>query len=114
MFVEPLAAWREVHVHPTKTALDWAGRVKRLVDHPRLAQAERNERQTGIDWQFTTDDARRKLKRLYPKIELRQTTSASANFNLRVQVLELDSCILDGELPVDTALLFSGGFCPSR
>lgn len=31
----------------------------------------RNERQIGIDWQFTTEDARTKLKRLYPKIELR-------------------------------------------
>ena len=30
---------------------------------------ERNEAQTGVDWQFTTDRARTKLKRLYPKIE---------------------------------------------
>lgn len=29
----------------------------------------RNHQQTGIDWQFYTDDARIKLKRLYPKIE---------------------------------------------
>jgi hypothetical protein len=28
----------------------------------------RNRRQTGVDWQFTTDNARVKLKRLYPKI----------------------------------------------
>lgn len=34
-------------------------------------QQDRDERQTGIDWQFTTTDARVKLKRLYPKIELR-------------------------------------------
>jgi hypothetical protein len=34
-------------------------------------QTDRNERQTGIDWQFSTDKARIKLKRLYPKIELR-------------------------------------------
>ena len=34
-------------------------------------KADRNERQKGIDWQFSTDDARIKLKRLYPKIELR-------------------------------------------
>ena len=34
-------------------------------------QADRNERQKGIDWQFSTDEARIKLKRLYPKIELR-------------------------------------------
>jgi len=30
---------------------------------------DRNRRQTGVDWQFTTEDARIKLKRLYPKIE---------------------------------------------
>ena len=29
---------------------------------------ERNRRQIGVDWQFTTSDARIKLKRLYPKI----------------------------------------------
>ena len=28
----------------------------------------RNQRQTGIDWQFQTEDARIKLKHLYPKI----------------------------------------------
>ncbi len=32
------------------------------------AQA-RNQRQTGIDWQFRTSDARMKLKYLYPKIK---------------------------------------------
>lgn len=34
-------------------------------------ESDRNERQTGIDWRFTTEGARIKLKRLYPKIELR-------------------------------------------
>jgi hypothetical protein len=29
---------------------------------------ERNTRQIGVDWQFSTDNARTKLKRLYPKI----------------------------------------------
>lgn len=151
MFVQPLGGWREVHVSETKTARDWAGYVKWLVDHPLFAQAERitlvcdnlnthamsslyatfsaeeayrlmnrlelvftpkhgswlnmaepelsvmtrqcfsdrvsnpseaqsritawqtdrNKRQTGIDWQFTTTDARTKLRRLYPKVELR-------------------------------------------
>jgi len=27
---------------------------------------QRNKPQKGVDWQFTTDDARIKLKRLYP------------------------------------------------
>lgn len=32
-------------------------------------ESDRNTRQKGIDWQFTTDTARVKLKRLYPKIK---------------------------------------------
>jgi hypothetical protein len=150
MFVEPLGGWREVHVSKTKKAIDWAGYVKWLVDHPRFADAERitlvcdnlnthvmgslyaafpaaeayrlmskldlvftpkhgswlnmaepelsvltrqcftdrvgsqkevtrrvsewdkdrNKRQKGIDWQFTTENARIKLHRLYPNIKL--------------------------------------------
>jgi hypothetical protein len=30
--------------------------------------AQRNTAQTGVDWQFTTANARTKLKRLYPKV----------------------------------------------
>jgi hypothetical protein len=148
MFVEPLGGWRDVPVTATKTAVDWAHQVRRLVDQPRYAQVERitlvcdnlnthtlaslyqafppeeaariadkldlvhtpkhgswlnvaeselsvltrqsldrrvatqaevenesaawfhdrNKRQVGVDWQFTTADSRRKLKHLYPKI----------------------------------------------
>ena len=32
-------------------------------------EQQRNASQTGVDWQFTTADARVKLKRLYPKIQ---------------------------------------------
>ena len=32
-------------------------------------ESDRNIRQKGVDWQFTTADARIKLKRLYPKIQ---------------------------------------------
>jgi len=31
-------------------------------------ETKRNEGQRGVDWQFTTADARSKLKRLYPVI----------------------------------------------
>jgi hypothetical protein len=31
---------------------------------------QRNERQKGVDWRFTTADARIKLKRLYPQIQM--------------------------------------------
>ncbi len=32
--------------------------------------SKRNEQQKGIDWRFTTKDARIKLKRLYPRIQM--------------------------------------------
>jgi hypothetical protein len=28
----------------------------------------RNDKQIGVEWHFTTDDARIKLKHLYPKV----------------------------------------------
>jgi len=31
---------------------------------------DRNNRQTKVDWQFRADDARIKLKRLYPRISV--------------------------------------------
>jgi hypothetical protein len=31
-----------------------------------LWESDRNKRQKGVNWQFTTEDARIKLKRLYP------------------------------------------------
>ncbi|HUW19524.1 MAG TPA: IS630 family transposase, partial [Sedimentisphaerales bacterium] len=31
-------------------------------------QAERNDAEVSVDWQFTTADARAKLKKLYPVI----------------------------------------------
>jgi hypothetical protein len=30
----------------------------------------RNKEQTGVDWQFTNEDARTKLKRLYPQVKM--------------------------------------------
>jgi hypothetical protein len=41
MFVEALAGWREVMVTASRTAVDWAQRVREIVDHPRYAGAER-------------------------------------------------------------------------
>ena len=35
----------------------------------------RNIQAVGLDWQFTTAEARIKLKRLYPKIQLQGSTS---------------------------------------
>lgn len=42
-------------------------RLRRVVE---AWEEERNERQVGVDWQFTTAKARVKLKRLYPAPQL--------------------------------------------
>ena len=48
---------------------------RRIVDKPTLRrevaawEEERNGMQKGVDWQFTTADARIKLRRLYPRIQ---------------------------------------------
>jgi hypothetical protein len=148
MFCEPLSCWREAHVRPQRTKVDWAHEVAELL-RTRYAAAERvmlvcdnlnthtkgafyeafppsqaraivarlefhytpkhgswlniaenelssltrqclsgrrigdmellrsethawdqasNKKQRGVDWQFKIDDARHKLKRLYPNI----------------------------------------------
>jgi hypothetical protein len=36
--------------------------------------SNRNDMQVGIDWRFTTDDARIKLKRLYPVVNVQEST----------------------------------------
>ena len=49
---------------------------RRIPDMPALRrethswEQTRNEKQKGVDWQFTTDDARIKLKNLYPYIQM--------------------------------------------
>jgi hypothetical protein len=48
-----------------------AGRIaciKKMRDEVKAWNDDRNNRQSNVDWQFRTDDARIKLKRLYPKL----------------------------------------------
>jgi len=42
--------------------------IESLNDELRIWHTQRNQAQKGVDWQFTTDDARIKLKRLYPTL----------------------------------------------
>ncbi len=42
-----------------------------LARHLAVIERDRNEAGKGVDWQFTTDQARIKLKRLYPSFEVR-------------------------------------------
>lgn len=41
-----------------------------LIRRTKAWMNHRNAQQTGVDWQFTTDNARIKLKHLYPKIKM--------------------------------------------
>ena len=45
--------------------------VEELERHLAAIECERNESARGIDWQFSTEQARIKLKRLYPSLEVR-------------------------------------------
>jgi hypothetical protein len=42
--------------------------IETVADEAKTWATDRNRRQVGVDWQFTTGDARTKLKHLYPKI----------------------------------------------
>jgi hypothetical protein len=44
------------------------GEKETLVSEVAAWEVDRNQGQTGVDWQFTTADARVKLKRLYPQV----------------------------------------------
>ena len=45
------------------------GDVVELKSEVTAWEKDRNQSQTGVDWQFTAKDARIKLKRLYPKVQ---------------------------------------------
>lgn len=42
--------------------------ISKMRSEVKAWNADRNSRQTKVDWHFTTEDARIKLKRLYPKL----------------------------------------------
>jgi hypothetical protein len=46
------------------------GHIKTLRQQARHWYVDRNARQKSVDWQFTTADARIKLRRLYPHIQM--------------------------------------------
>lgn len=44
---------------------------EQLVANVSVWETDRNARTTGVDWKFSTEDARDKLKRLYPEFEVK-------------------------------------------
>lgn len=49
---------------------DRTGSQSEVTQRVSLWEADRNTKQTGITWHLTTEDARVKLKHLYPKVEV--------------------------------------------
>jgi hypothetical protein len=47
----------------------WIASVEKMEQEVSVWEADRNEREVGIRWRFTTADARIKLRRLYPPIQ---------------------------------------------
>lgn len=67
-------SWRgiaesELSVLTRQSLSDRLGSVEAVAERARPWAQERNRNQIGVDWQFTTQDARTKLKRLYPNIK---------------------------------------------
>ena len=59
----------ELSVLTRQSLADRLGSESAVEDRVMPWTQERNRKQIGVDWQFTTQDARTKLKRLYPKIK---------------------------------------------
>lgn len=95
---EAMRLWKKLEIHYTPLHGSWlnmaeielsvlgrqalSGRVKDLPDlQERVAawQSRRNAHPVTIDWRFTTQDARIKLKRLYPSIEASAPTENGSN-----------------------------------
>ena len=55
---------------------------EKLTDEVAAWQSRRNECQAKVDWQFTTADARVKLKRLYPITETDKPTTSPGKLKL--------------------------------
>lgn len=88
---EPQLAWRlarRLEIHHTPKHGSWLNiaeielsvlsqqcldqrmdRIETVQDECSAWDRQRNETQKGVDWRFTTTDARIKLKRLYPQIQ---------------------------------------------
>ena len=59
----------EMSVLTRQSLSERLGNEKAVAERVRPWSQERNRKQVGIDWQFTTHDEPTKLKRLYPKIK---------------------------------------------
>ena len=67
MIFAPLQGFRHVQVTDRRTSIDFAHICQETLKREvRAWQDRRNQQRATVKWQFTTNDARIKLKRLYP------------------------------------------------
>jgi hypothetical protein len=59
----------ELSVLTRQSLADYLGSLGAVIGRAIPWATERNDKQVGIDWQLTTENARIKLKRLYPNIK---------------------------------------------
>jgi hypothetical protein len=59
----------ELSVLTRQSLGDYLDSLSKVTGRATAWASERNDKQVGIDWQFTTEDARIKLKKLYPNIK---------------------------------------------
>ena len=60
----------ELSVMRRQSFSDRSASRERVASRAKAWAEDRNERQTGIDWQFRTEAARIKLERLYPQVKM--------------------------------------------
>ena len=58
----------ELSVLSRQCIKDYFENIEQLAERISVWERKRNDEQTGIDWRFTTADARIKLRKLYPSI----------------------------------------------
>lgn len=59
----------EISVMSRQCLAERMGSIERLESEALSWAKQRNARETKVDWWFTTDDARIKLKKLYPSLQ---------------------------------------------
>ena len=70
--VQGMRELRELYVYDNQltTLPEWIGELTELQTEIAAWADKTNAKQRGVDWQFRIENARTKLKRLYPIIEL--------------------------------------------
>ena len=100
MTFEPLAGWRHVELTGSRTAVDWARVVKRLVDAPRYRDAEvivlvMDQLNTHGPWSLYEAFAPDEAKRIANRLEIHYTPKHGSWLNMA----EIELSAFERDLP---------------